>query len=196
MYLTACDEGHRHSVVAHYKLVCHIDAALRKDSATLYVTDPVYDCVRLCATAQRVNEKFTFVGQTSGSAIAMLKFDNDSIPFYFVLEPGMTDIDIKADRWRVTGDSRHTKAYALSVRHIRAIEAERKATWQRYCKLAADTALHLADEQALAKRDSVLRDSLQRVIVASINKGDLASQIIELRFAAQLDSAHRRLLQH
>ena len=71
---------------------------------------------------------------------------------------------------------------------------ERLATWQEYLNSASDKTLKREDEVRLVARDSVLNDSLQRITVDRINRGDAVGRIIRERYGNQLDQDHKRLL--
>ena len=70
----------------------------------------------------------------------------------------------------------------------------RIATWQEYLKMAADSSLKRDDEVLMVRQDSLLNDSLQRLTVERINRGDAVSRIIRERYASQLDREHMRML--
>ena len=70
----------------------------------------------------------------------------------------------------------------------------RVATWQEYLKAVSDKSLTRDDEARMARQDSLLNDSLQRLTVERINQRDAVGRIIRERFAGQLDQEHARKL--
>ena len=68
------------------------------------------------------------------------------------------------------------------------------ATWQEYLDMSADSSLKPDDEGRMVRQDSLLYDSLQRITVERINRGDAVGRIIKERFANQLDKEHMRQL--
>ena len=46
----------------------------------------------------------------------------------------------------------------------------------------------------MVRQDSLLNDSLQRLTVERINRGDAVGRIIRERYARQLDQEHARML--
>ena len=73
-------------------------------------------------------------------------------------------------------------------------ENSRVTTWQEYLKAAANSTLKRDDELRMVRQDSLLNDSLQRIMVECINRGDAVGRIIRERFANQLDKEHAKLL--
>ena len=61
--------------------------------------------------------------------------------------------------------------------------------------MAADSSLTREDEVRMARQDSLLNDSLQRVTVECINRKDAVGRIIRERYGKQLDQAHKRMLE-
>ena len=71
---------------------------------------------------------------------------------------------------------------------------KRVATWQSYLKAAGDASLTREEELRMVRQDSLLNDTLQRMTVERINRGDAVGRIIRERFAGQLDKEHSRQL--
>jgi len=190
--LVGCsNDGHS----TDYKVTCSLDGVMRHDSATLLVYEQDYDKLRVCATAHAASDGgFTFEGQTSEPHVALIRWDNDSLnPFYFILEPGLTTINITSHSWDISGGALNAR-YQHYANQRNEIMNQRVATWQQYLKMAADKTLKRDDEQRLVQQDSLLNDSLQRITVDHINRGDAVGRIIRERFADQLDQEHMRLL--
>lgn len=189
--LMGCDNSSR---VEEYTVTCTVQGQQPPDRATLLVLEEAYNRLRLCATAHSSGGKFTFKGQTEGTKVALIRWDNDSThPFYFVLEGGQTSITIKPGLWTITGSPANSR-YLNYINRRNAIMGERVDVWQEYLKMAADSSLKQADERRMVARDSLLNDSLQRLTVDRINRGDAVGRIIRERYASQLDTAHSRLL--
>jgi len=193
MLAAGCD-GNRHADAMRYNVTCTLDAVLHRDSATLLVLEENYNKLRVCGTSLAQGETFTFSGQTDVPKVALIRWDEDSTrPFYFVLEPGDTRITIKPGSWSI-GGSRLNKEYQHFANRRNAIMNARAATWQEYLKMAADSSLKRDDELRLVRQDSLLNDSLQRITVERINRGDAVGRIIRERYARQLDQEHMRQL--
>ena len=177
-----------------YELKVTLDNNQHPDSATLMVLEEEYNKLRVCATAHSDNGTFTFTGQTDKPKAALIRWDNDSVtPFYLVLESGHTNITINTASWTITGSGLNS-AYLHYINQRDAIMNGRLATWQEYLKMAADSSLKRDDEQRMVRQDSLLNDSLQRLTVECINRGDAVGRIIRERFASQLDQEHMRQL--
>ncbi|MBQ1583913.1 MAG: hypothetical protein II078_02500, partial [Muribaculaceae bacterium] len=85
-------------------------------------------------------------------------------------------------------------AYLHYINQRNGIMDARIATWQEYLKMSADSSLKRDDEVLMVRQDSLLNDSLQRLTVERINRGDAVGRIIRERYARQLDQEHARLL--
>lgn len=191
--LTGCD-NHRDGGPTDYTVTCTLDAKVQHDSATLLVLEDEYGKLRVCGSARAQDGTFTFKGQTSGSKVALLRWDNDTIhPFHFVLEPGNIRLTIQAGTWSVAGSDINAD-YLHFINERNRILNKRVSTWQEYLKAAAASSLTREKELRMVQQDSLLHDSLQRITVDRINRGDAVSRIIRERFAGQLDQEHMRQL--
>ena len=148
----------------------------------------------MCGTARVKNGKFTFTGQTDKPKAALIRWDNDTVePFYFVLENGDINVSLSSGKWDITGSPLNS-AYLHYINQRNGIMDARIATWQEYLKMSADSSLKHDDEVLMVRQDSLLNDSLQRLTVERINRGDAVGRIIRERYARQLDQEHARLL--
>ena len=177
-----------------YRVNVTLDNKQHHDSATLLVLEEEYNQLRVCGTAQAKDGTFTFTGQTNKPTAALIRWDNDSVePFYFVLEGGDINVTISSGSWGITGSPQNS-AYLHYINQRNGIMNARIATWQEYLKMAADSSLKRDDEVLMVRQDSLLNDSLQRLTVERINRGDAVSRIIRERYAHQLDQEHMRML--
>ena len=177
-----------------YTVTCTLDSKLRHDSATLLVLEEQYNSLRVCASSRTDGNSFTFKGQTDGPKVALIRWDNDSTkPFYFVLEQGDITIDIGTGSWHITGSPMNTE-YQHFVNERARLMDKRVAAWQEYLSLSSSASLKRDDETRLVREDSLLNDSLQRITVERINRGDAVGRIIRERYGQQLDQQHMRQL--
>ena len=189
--LASCD-GHDQGL--SYQLKVTLDNKLRHDSATLLVLEEEYNQLMVCGTAKAQNGTFTFTGQTDKPKVALIRWDNDSVsPFYLVLESGNIDVTINPGSWHITGSPLNS-SYLHYINQRNGIMNARVATWQEYLKMAADSSLKRDDEMLMVRQDSLLNDSLQRITVEHINRGDAVGRIIGERYGKQLDQEHMKLL--
>ncbi len=189
--LTDCDH---HDQGVDYRVNITVDNQLHRDSATLLVLEGEYNKLRVCGTARVHDGSFTFTGQTDKDKVALIRWDNDSVnPFYFVLEGGDINITIKPGSWDITGSPANSE-YLHYINQRNCIMDSRVATWQEYLKMAADSSLKRDDEMRMVHQDSLLNDSLQRMTVERINRGDAVGRIIRERYGKQLDQDHMRQL--
>lgn len=192
--ITAGCDRQREAGLKDYTVTCTLDSDLQRDSATLLVLEEDYNKLRLCGTAHAQDGTFTFKGQTAGPKVALIRWDNDSIhPFHFVLEPGNIRLSIKTGSWEVAG-SKHNSEYLKFINTRNDLMNRRVSTWQEYLKAADNGSLTHEEELHMVRQDSLLNDSLQRITVERINRGDAVGRIIRERFASQLDKEHARLL--
>ena len=183
------------SELKEYTVTCTLDSKIEHDSATLLVLEEDYNKLRVCETAIAQNHVFTFKGQIDRPRVALIRWDNDTItPFHFVLEAGHIDLHIDKGSWRVSGSPENID-YQHFIHQRNDIMNARVAIWQDYLKTATDGSLKQEDEKRMVRQDSLLNDSLQRITVGRINRGDAVGRIIRERFASQLDQEHLRQLQ-
>ncbi|MBQ9556304.1 MAG: DUF4369 domain-containing protein [Muribaculaceae bacterium] len=192
MVSTGCD-NQSHGL--DYRVKCTIDNTMRHDSATLLVLEDDYNQLRVCGAQRSTDGTFTFTGQTDRPKVALIRWDNDSTrPFYFVLESGDISITINHGSWHITGSAENSR-YLHYINLRNSITDARVATWQEYLKMAADSSLKRDDEVRMVRQDSLLNDSLQRITVDCINRGDAVGRIVKQRYGQQLDQQHMRQLQ-
>ena len=116
----------------------------------------------------------------------MLKFDNDSNAFMFVLEPGETLINIAASGVVITGGEQNHD-YMSYLKHREAIIDERMELLKNYRQLAApDSMINIDNERHMVMQDSILADSLDRVTVSYINRADAVGRIVFDRYVNTL----------
>lgn len=177
-----------------YTVTITLEKPLQHDSATLLVLEEEYNQLRRCATVECKDGTFMFTGQTDKPKVALIRWDNDSTqPFHFVLECGDTHITLRPDAWSVKGSEQNAE-YLRYVNERNGIMDARIATWQEYLKMAEDSTLTREDEVRMARQDSLLNDSLQRITVERINRKDAVGRIIRERYGNQLDQTHKRML--
>lgn len=191
--LTGCSNNPEGDKVS-YKVTCTLDNKLRHDSATLLVLEEDYGRLRVCGATRIDQGSATFTGQTDGPKVALIRWDNDSTqPFYFVLEQGDIDINITPGSWHITGSPMNAE-YQHFVNERTRLMDKRVAAWQEYLSLSASASLKRDDETRLVREDSLLNDSLQRITIERINRGDAVGRIIRERYGQQLDQDHMRML--
>lgn len=189
--LSGCDGGSR---TMDYNVTCTIGDKQRLDSATLLVMEEEYNQLRVCGATRIQEGRCTFEGQVDKPKVAIIRWDNDSTkPFFFVLEPGDTRITINQGSWSITGSAAN-QDYQRFIKQRDGIMNLRVATWQEYLKMSADSTLKRDDEARMVRQDSLLNDSLQRITVERINRGDAVGRIIKERYGKQLDQQHMRQL--
>ena len=187
LMLWGCME--QRTVGLHYNVICQIDSIFGKDSATLLVVQPDYKRLRVLACDSIHDGKFSFAGQLAVPCVAIIKFDSDSVPFYFVLESGNTTITINRVDWIIEGGPL-CNSYMRYMNKRQHLKAEMEKTWKAYVHMASDSTLKRQHEEMMFRHDSLMLDSMQWLTVERINRGDLVSDIVRERFINTLDSAH------
>ena len=157
------------------------------DSATLVVVDDDYNMLRVLGGAKLKDSTFTFTGHTPTARLAYVDFDTDSIPyqFYFILEPTRVKIDIEARQWTINGGKGNHDYQSFLNQHAR-IRAQRDSLWLKYTSMGTDSTLTWDAERTALHTDSLLQDSLQRITIERINRGDLVSRLIKQRLLPTL----------
>lgn len=171
-----------------YRIECLIDKELRVDSVSLMLLEDSYNRVCHVSTVglDSAAGAFLFEGQIETPCVAFLKFDNDSTSFFFVLEHGETQVTIGTNGVVVNaGDLNHE--YMTFINQRNSLLGQQMALKREYLALAApDSVVNIKQEQMLARRDSILADSLERMTLDAINRGTPASRIIYDRFVSTL----------
>ena len=189
--LMGCDSGVRQM---DYRVTCTLKGKQQHDSATLLVLEEDYNKLRVCGTSRLTDGTATFTGQIDEPHVALIRWDNDSVqPFHFVLEQGDIHITLKSGSWDITGSPLNSQ-YLHYINQRNSIMDSRVATWQEYLNMAADSSLKRDDEMRMVRQDSLLNDSLQRITIERINRGDAVGRIIKERYGRQLDQEHMRML--
>ena len=176
----------------HYKVSCTIEPSLHTDSVSLLLFEDAYDRLYHVASVELDSASGTFVfeGQIERPCVAFLRFDNDTIPFFFVLEKGETEIYITDKGVVVTaGDLNHE--YFSFLKSRMHLQASRRGLHNQYLALASpDSIVNIQKEREFVTQDSILVDSLERVTLDAINRGTLASRIIFDRFVNELSPSY------
>lgn len=185
--LTGCVESLDKS---HYRVECKISSELGTDSVSLLLLMSDYNSVFHVATVARDNasQAFVFEGTIEEPTVAYLKFNNDTTPMIFVVEPGEILIDITPTGLVISGgDTNHEYMTYLKAR--KSLANDRQKLHQEYLShVAPDSTIDVALERQYFARDSLLLDSLERITVDAINRGSAASTIILDRYANALSS--------
>lgn len=179
-----------------YRLQCHISDDIAPDSVSLMILNGSYgNAVYHVATVARDSAMgaFVFEGQVEEPCVAYLKFGNDSTSlFFFVLEQGESIVNI-GDAGLLVSAGELNHEYMSFLKARQAMLAARQEVRAEYLKLASpDSIVSIAQERQLMQRDSLLCDSLQRITLNAINRGNAASLIIYNRFAESLPSHYLR----
>ena len=177
-----------------YTVAVRLGDSVHCDSVTLRVVDDDYRCLRTCGVAHCTGQAMTFTGQVDGQRVAFLTFDTLSALFYFVLEPGRTAITINRHNWQLAGGRGNADYVRLLVERQRLLD-ERQRVWEGYRQAVADTTLTLRGERQAALADSLLADSLQRLLLHAMQRRDPVGRIVRERFIATLTPAALRELQ-
>lgn len=183
--LTSCVERLNKT---EFHVECNVDKSLNVDSAALIAHEDSYDKLKLLSkvSIDSATGAFVFDGQIEKPCVAMLKFDNDSNAFMFVLEPGETLINIGTNGVVITsGELNHD--YLSYLKHREAIMDERMELLKNYRQMAApDSMVNIDNERHMVMQDSILADSLNRLTVSYINRGDAVGRIVFDRYVNTL----------
>lgn len=182
LMLNCCEHRLESDGAFEVTVTLHGDS-IHTDSVTLIMIDDDYDLKRVLGGARLQDSSFTFTGHTPVPRIAYLDFATDSLPFqfYFILEPGEIAIDLQPGSWLITSTQSGNRLLQSFLNKYQHLERERKALWERYQQMGADSTLTWDQERAALRADSVLQDSIQRITIDRINQGDLVSRLVKQR---------------
>ena len=191
--LPGCDN--RHNSIA-FEVVCDITPdSLAGDSVRLFVVDDNYQhLMRLGCLAPRKGH-CVFTGQTLGTHVAMVTIDSTATPYYFVLQPGKTQLKIDTLGCVIAG-GKLNEQYMSFVKLHRQLTQQRTQLHEQYVLLADSGVLTLKQEKDMAVRDSLLADSLQHITVRFINRGDAPARIVRELFFNTLRADSRKAVEH
>jgi hypothetical protein len=190
MILTSCANESTDVNKNYYDFNCTIGGEMKADSATLYAVEPDYGSIRILGTKALKDKSVSFSGETNRALPAFLKFNNDKEPYFFVLEDGNISMNISYVRkdsvvcykiFQLQGGI-YNNSYFSYLRQRHNIMNAKKAIWQKYKKIAADSAMTDSIEKKLFARHKLLTDSLQNLTVKKIKAGDPVGKIILTRF--------------
>lgn len=165
-----------------FNLSCVVDEHLAGDSASLFIVEDGYQ--RLIDAGERTGKPGTMLkwqGHIDGAHVAFIKWKDDSVPFYFVIEPHDISIKVHGDRWSIKGGQQN-KEYIHFLNHRHRILANKENLLKEYNKHAADSTLTQSMENSYLVRDSLLADSLQRYTAWRMTQPDPVALITHERF--------------
>lgn len=190
LFMMACNNNEVIPTGA-YHLSCELSKEFSKDSATLYIVETDYDCLAHEGLSIAHDNVFRWDGHIDGAHAAFIRFKNDSIPFYFILEPGTININITNHGWTIDG-SKQNHAYMHALNKRQNIIDAKKELWKKYMAQCNDSTLTQELETKYLEQDSLLTDSLQRYLTWRMKKGDQVSVIIKERLYKTLTTEYQK----
>lgn len=186
LLLMSCNEN-KVTPTGAYHLSFEFSKELKKDSASLYIIESEYKRLYCQGLSLAKDNSFSWNGHIDGAHAAFISFKNDSIPFFFILEPGNISIKFTTKGWHIEG-SKQNNVYMHVLNNRQNILDAKKNLWQKYKAQCNDSTLTHEQERNYMERDSVLNDSLQNYLIWRINVGDPVSIIIKERLFKTLTS--------
>ena len=172
--------------------VCEIAIDVSKDandSISVFCYEPDYNRSRIIFTG-RVDNGHLLLADNDNTGVPHVAYfvcGDDSVAHYFVLEPGSVKINIEKDIIRIEGSRSNYELFSFR-RHINAIDSERLRLQENYLKDVCDSVLTQSAEEIAFKRDSVLSDSIQRLLVMRIGRGDAVARILKEQYSTRRSS--------
>lgn len=117
--------------------------------------------------------------------VAYFRLGTDSVCHFFVIEPGKVDLRIDKNLLVMTGGGSNRRLFELRS-GIRAIDRSRAMIDSLYVKHAGDSTLTSKMENVYFKKDSVLADSVQTLLVRILKNGDATSIIAKELYSKRL----------
>lgn len=182
--LVALGSCHRNRLAPScgYTVEVQLAPSLRHDSVSLFVVNDSYGSLQRGGATALHHGRAVFIGQTAGAHVAFLRLDSLKNPFYFILEPGTTNINIDLRKWSIKG-GRENARYTWVLNERKRLIDERTRNREAYMKAIADTTLTLRRERQAVLRDSLIADSLRRLMTRCMTGDDPVSRIIRERFS-------------
>ena len=172
----------------HYSIRCHLAPDAPSDSVTIVMCDSIYDQNIVLHTGTATNGAITFNGHTPNANVAWALLGNDTVPYFFVLEKGAVDLWWKEGEFKIASRAPRNVEYINLINARARVLAMRKQVRDAHALLLADTIPHPDETLALARRDSVLCDSLHTILANFISRGTLPAQIARTRFSTTTDT--------
>ena len=189
MAATACGDV---QPARDFTLTVDVDTTLNAHTARLLVLEKEYDRMRELGSDTLAGGTATLSGQIAEDYLACLRLGGRDV--LFVLGPGHTGVRVGKDRLVVTGGAANHRYMTLVQRMEHLKRARARLDAQRQALQADTTRRARATRRELETTDSLACDVMQRLAVAAINRHDAVGRIVADRYAATLDSAHRRQL--
>ncbi len=173
-----------------------LDISLNKkdaDSVYIYIYEKEYGALRLYDKNAVRNGRVHFAGEINEPRIAFFKLNNDSVPYYFILNNNHISFSFNDNKFILKGGNDNAQYFRyLLIRQN--IENAKKSVWNKYEKYANDSILTDSIENALRTLNDKLSDSLENITLECINTKSLESEIVWRRFGNSLpDSKLDRL---
>lgn len=182
----ACSDNSKPSGNGGYSITCIADKQLGRDSATLYIIEDSYNSIAQGELkVVKPGNAMKWNGHIDGARAAFIRWQGDSVPFFFVIEPGEIHINIHADRWMIEG-GRYNNQYLRYLNNRRHMLDMKDSLFKEYMKHASDSTLTKDMETRYAKRDSLITDSLMQYTAWRMSTGDPVAIIVKERFFSTL----------
>ena len=161
MILPACSPSPEAGKQYNYVLSLNVSAERHADSAQIFLADTLYNKTILLHTATKFPARYE--SQTYKPQIGFVRLSGDTVPYFFIIEPGKIDIRIEKDYMSIHGGELNDHYFYL-LRLIQTIKRHQDENRAEYLKMAADSTLTADHERRLFSTDSLLTDSLTRII--------------------------------
>ena len=162
-------------------------ADAESDSISVYCFETDYMKLREVYLG-RLNVDTTRISENCNlkeSRVGLFKLGHDTIPHYFVIEPGKVKVILSKDKVVIEGSGGNRSLF-LFRQQIGRILSEKNAVMAKYQKSISDSTLTAADERSCYESDSILSDSLQKCLVRFLIKDDAAAKIALEQYAPLL----------
>ena len=161
--------------------------------------DATFDSISVyCYESDYMRSREVYLGKLQGdttrisencnlkeSRVGYFKLDDDSLPHYFVIEPGKLKVDLMKNNIVMQGTGDNRRLFVLRRRGNEILQAK-EYVQAEYQKSISDSTLTAADERAWFVRDSILSDSLQKTLVRFVIRRDAAAKIALEQYAPLL----------
>lgn len=163
------------------------------DSVALYVLEPDYGQLRCLGKSRLLKGSARFSGQIDAPRIAILRLNKVRSPFLFILEPCLTEVKYSRAQVVIRGGVMNHEYFQICKSRASLLSLS-DSIRARYMRQLADSSLDRHREWALLRRDSLIADSVQRMLLGALQRRDVVGRLVADRYYHTLDTLHLRQL--
>lgn len=156
----------------------------KEDTVSLYVYEPLSKMVRKINEGKlSLNSVLKLEGANDTiSKLAYLRLKNDTCVYYFVLDNESVEFDVSGSEFKITNGSKLNKEIYNKVSGIKSLCRIKDSLLNSYNEMIKDTTLTALKESEILENYKVMKDSLQTVLMKTMNDSGVQPYIIWRQF--------------